>query len=249
MKLDFYYFSFQCPLNYDMLQLLEAYEDIIDISIHDIANDFALAKDVKMFFPSLAILNGERRYYSPINKKFLDSIVNDIYPVEKTYSCNLAKKEYAGEIQPLLKSGIYTACQCCGHCTEANTRIKGHFLNESMDEPYGFLNLGKDGALLGGAEYMPSTIIPYDVPRDEKTAFITCVYMSDSKYDYKSAPLLALENYLHGRFKKIIAISDEIGIFPNGNLDFFLRNGYRDNGIIYEDHGYCRLHLVSKELI
>ncbi len=35
MKLDFYYFSYQCPLNDDMIRLLNEYKDRIDICLHD----------------------------------------------------------------------------------------------------------------------------------------------------------------------------------------------------------------------
>ena len=72
--------------------------------------------------------------------------------------------------------------------------------------------------------------------------------MSDSNYDYKSAPLKALEQHLKKEYKKIIVISDEVGVFPNGNLNFFIDNGYQDEGIIFTDPKYCRLHLLSKLL-
>lgn len=62
MKLDFYYFSYQCPLNGDMLRLLEPYRDRLDIHTHDIANDFALAREQRMFFPTLTVLDGTRRF-------------------------------------------------------------------------------------------------------------------------------------------------------------------------------------------
>ena len=117
-----------------------------------------------------------------------------------------------------------------------------------MAEPYGFIHKDESGHLIGGAEYLPSIIVPYDILHDVNTAFITCVYMSDSEWDYKTAPLQALEHYLSGQYKKVIAIADENGIFPNGDLKFFLRNGYRDEGIVYEDINYCSLHLVSKQL-
>ena len=79
-------------------------------------------------------------------------------------------------------------------------------------------------------------------------AFITCVYRGNENYDYKSAPLQKLEEHLSKTYDRVVVVSDEDGVFPNGDLDFFLRNGYEDEGIISEEAGYCKLHLLSKNL-
>ncbi len=44
MRLDFYYFSYQCPLNENMMGLLEEYRDKIDICLYDISHNFELAE-------------------------------------------------------------------------------------------------------------------------------------------------------------------------------------------------------------
>lgn len=103
-------------------------------------------------------------------------------------------------------------------------------------------------ALLGGAEYLPSLSVPYSVPKDEATAFITCCYLTDEEYDCKSEPLSALERSLAEKYSRVTVISDEKGVFPNGNMEFFLLHGYQDEGIVYEDENYCRLHLMSKQI-
>ncbi len=71
MRLDFYYYSYQCPLNDNMLRLLAKYEDNIDIYYHDIKDDFDLAKSLKIFFPTLIVLDADRRYYSPIYRFYV----------------------------------------------------------------------------------------------------------------------------------------------------------------------------------
>ena len=70
MKLDFYYFSYQCPLNDGMLGLLEGYSDRLEINIHDISGDFQTAKEMDIFFPTLTVLDGRKRYYSPFGRVF-----------------------------------------------------------------------------------------------------------------------------------------------------------------------------------
>lgn len=249
MKLDFYYYSYQCPLNDDIMKLLEEYKDKIDICYHDVTNDFGLAKELKMFFPTLVVLDKKRRYYSPIHRTFLEHVAAGEYPEEKPYLPPLSSKVVTKYVEPINGDNVGLACDCCGNRTESNRCKKAQFLKLNMVEPYGFIHKSEEGCLIGGAEYLPAAIVPYDIPHDSKTAFITCVYMSDSEYDYKTAPLQMLENYLRGQYTRVIAITDEKGVFPNGDLRFFLRNGYRDEGVIFEDISYCSLHLVSKQLV
>lgn len=248
MKLDFYYFSYQCPLNDNMLQLLDEYRDKIEIHLHDIANNCSLAAKMNIFFPTLTMLDGEKRYYSPLKKSFLELVSKGIYPEESPFLPTISELTVAEIIEPLKIQNIEVACACCGNKTENNCLKKQEFLKKYKQDVYGFIHKDMKGNLIGGAEYLPAEFIPYNIPHDKNTAFITCVYMSDSEFDYKSAPLKALEEYLKKDYEKIIAISDENGIFPNGNLKFFINNGYQDEGIIFTDTKYCRLHLVSKLL-
>ena len=249
MKLDFYYYSYQCPLNDDMIRLLDEYKDKIDICYHDVVNDFQLAKELKMFFPTLVVLNSKKRYYSPLRRTFLEQVAAEKYPEEKPYLPPLSKKVVTKYVEPLNGNNVGLACNCCGNGTQSNRCKKAQFLKMNLAEPYGFIHKNETGCLIGGAEYLPAKIVPYNIPHDSKTAFITCVYMSDSEYDYKTAPLQALEHYLCGQYTRAIAIADEKGVFPNGDLCFFIRNGYRDEGVIFKDAGYCSLHLVSKQLV
>ena len=112
---------------------------------------------------------------------------------------------------------------------------------------FGFMNVEHD-TLLGGVESVPSTLVPYDIPADETTAFITCVYLSDIQYDYKTPCLNALEKYLSSVYDRIVVVSDEIGVFPDGDLKFFQDNGYEDLGILASEDNYCTLHLMSKNI-
>ena len=113
--------------------------------------------------------------------------------------------------------------------------VKKEFFKKAPGEIYGYLHKAQDNQLLGGVEYLPSIMIPYPVPHEEETAFNTCIYCLDPKYDYKSAPLRELENFLKQDYRRIIVVTDEEGVFPNGNMDFFLKHGYVDEGIIFID--------------
>lgn len=248
MRLDFYYFSYQCPLNESMIRLLEEYRDKIDIYFHDISRNFELAQKMNMFYPTLIMLDEHKRYYSPLRKDFLEQAAVGIYPVEKPFLPSLSRKTVTKYLQPLVPENVTLACDCCGSKTEGNCLKKKQFLASCNQEIYGFIHIDEFGNLIGGAEYLPSVIIPYAIPHNEKTAFITCVYMSDPEFDYKSAPLKTLESYLSQQYTELLAVTDVNGVFPNGDISFFTQNGYDDKGVVFEDPDYCSLHLVSKRL-
>ena len=56
MTLEFYYFSYQCPLNDNMIQLLNDYSDKIDIALYDISDNSLLAKKMNIFSLRLLFL-------------------------------------------------------------------------------------------------------------------------------------------------------------------------------------------------
>ncbi|MCM1243860.1 MAG: hypothetical protein NC314_13535, partial [Roseburia sp.] len=66
MKIDFYYWNYMCPLNYEMIELLKKYRAQLEIHFHDITNNKQLAKQLRIFYPTLAVINDTYRHYSPI---------------------------------------------------------------------------------------------------------------------------------------------------------------------------------------
>lgn len=218
-----------------------------DIRTHDVRNNFSLAQRQRMFFPYLTVLEGSRRFYGQIDDAFFEQILSGKAVPQPPPIVALGTKLYKGEIQPLHRGALGVACQCAGACDTAGCSQKAAFLEPMVGEVYGFINVDGD-RLLGGAEYVPSIYVPYDIPRDSETAFLTCLYRSTPEFDYRSAPLSALVAHLKGRFRRILAITDDESIFPNGNLPWFLSHGYEDLGVVFVEDRFCRLHLVEKEL-
>lgn len=109
------------------------------------------------------------------------------------------------------------------------------------------MNLDGD-SVVGGVEYIPSLKVPYQIPKGDKIAFLSCVYHSSSEYDYKTYALWALEKRLSEKYDTLVAITDELGTFPNGNLNWFIKNGFKDLGLIHSEANYCNLHLVMKDI-
>lgn len=244
MKLDFYYWGSICPLSVEIIRLLKKYEKYLSIEYYDITDDFELAKKQNIYFPFLTVIDECYRYYSPLSESFMEQLKCGSLPVEKPYRINQGEIEVEGYLLPITNHNYILAAQCTGRNDCMGCIDKCHMY--PLNDIFGYMNV-KHEALLGGAEFYPSLKVPYNIPKDKDTAFITCVYSSDEKYDFKSKPLQALEKYLASSYSKLIVISDEEGTFPNGNLAFFKKNGYIDERVVYEDD-YCKLHLLSKEL-
>lgn len=246
-RLDFYYWGAMCPLNMELLALLDEYRDRMKITCRDISGAPAQAKELRMYYPTLTVVDGDIRYYSPLNAALLDRLCRGEHPRETPYAPELGTVERIGEIVPLTAGSRYLAGQCTGRTCLCGCDRKAGALAAQGLSVSGFLNVEGE-RLLGGAEFMPSELVPYDIPKDPRTAFLTCIYLSDGKYDVKSPPLRALEQYLSGQYREVLVISDERGVFPNGDMDFFTRNGYADRGVVAHEPGYCTLHLMEKRL-
>lgn len=248
MKIDFYYWGYQCPINFEILELLDEYKDRFNIKTYNIEDDYDLAKSQRIFFPFLTVIDEKERFKAPINRSFLNKLLSGEKCVEKPYIIDFGTEKYKGDIIPLTKDNISLTSKKCTLTDSCDSCIKkAKFLSKYCDDIFGYLNVEGD-KILGGVEYIPTSYVPYDMPKSKDYAFLTCLYHSSTEYDYKHYPLEKLEKYLKNKYTKIYAVTDEIGTFPNGNLQWFLEHGYTDDGIISEEKGYCKLHLVSKNI-
>ena len=194
--------------------------------------DYAFCKSQKVYFPFMTIFNDTQRWFRPLDVKTIEMFIRGEEITETPYIREWSRSVFEGTTQLLTKENIElvkTGCTLSG--CEQSCLNKGLFLEELGLDAFGIVH-SKEGVVVGGAEYLPSLKVPYDIPRDEYTAFLTCLYHSSEEYDYKSVPLKELENILRSRYKTLLAVTDEVGSFPNGDLKWFLARGYRDLGVI-----------------
>ena len=112
--IDFYYWSATCPINIEILKLLKEYDKRLAIRTYDVSDDFGLAKRMGMFYPTLTIVNGKIRRYSPFGKEFLDGICEGVMPKEKPYLPKLGTKVFVGEIMAVTRENYSIAAGCTG---------------------------------------------------------------------------------------------------------------------------------------
>lgn len=250
LQIDFYYFGYSCPINLESIELLKSLDSSkFEVSIINIDNNVEIAKPLNIYSPFLTIFDKKLRWHGPLTNKIINDIYNNNISEEKPFILNQSKIKFKGEILKLNTDNVYLIKNGCTmtDCNNSCKKKAQFMINKSDTTFWGFLTL-KDGQVVGGAEYLPSLTVPYNIPKNKDTALITCLYHSSDKFDYKYYPLKALENHLASKYKKIIAITDELGTYPNGTLGQFLSYGYKDEGILYQDGNYATLHLVSKTL-
>ena len=256
MKIDFYFWGDQCPHNFlirDRLKELRD-NDTYNLNLVDISQDFKIAEDLNIYSPNLIIFDNDYRWNGPITMEIIRDFEKGIKPDRKPYFVEPSRHRITGELKPLTEDTVgdsYKPCaasrgrSCCALKAEWVKSIKDQYGLDSL----GYLHYVK-GECVGGAEFVPSLIVPYSIPRGQHSAFITCVFVSDEHADYRSHPLEQLEKSLPGMgFNEVLVIASEDVVFPNGPLSWFTQRGYEDQGVVnFEGNDHARMHLLKKKL-
>jgi len=256
LRIDFYYWGDQCPhnaINRDKLKAIGK-DKGYDILFHDISRDFDLAGELNIYSPNLTVFNREFRWNGPVSLKAIEVFEKGSLPERAPYIIDMSENIVKGDLKPLTEETVFdTYNRCAPSFAKQCCHSKAGWIRE-VREKNDLKNLGflhyLNGECVGGAEFVPSVIVPYPIPRDEGTAFLTCAFHSDPRLDYKSYPLEKLEEDLKVLgYKELIAIASEEVVFPNGPLKWFLKQGYADLGqVCYEQTEEARMHLIKKQL-
>lgn len=256
MVIDFYYWGMQCPYNMINKEVLKSIqlEEKININYYDISKNEELTKKMNLFSPTLTVFDNKVRWSGPITTKLIKDFISGQTPQRKPYKVEIGKEIVRGKIRYLTSEtcrdvlGVCSPNNCKSSCLE-----KGRWV-ENITNKYNLKNLGVlhfwDNRCVGGAEFIPSLEVPYNIPKDKDSAFLTCLYLSDTTYDYKSYPLEVLENELVKiDYKNIQVVASEDVAFPNGPLDWFIEKGYEDMGVLYYERNDGAIqHLLRKEI-
>lgn len=256
MSIDFYYWSMQCPYNKSNIDILKCMEEKrqIKVNYHDISGNSKLAKKMNLFSPTLTVFDNKIRWTGPISTKLIEDYIMGKTLNREPYRVEIGKEVVRGEIKYLLaencKDVKYTCspanCELC--CIE-----KGNWIKDVINK-YNLPHLGVihylNDKCIGGAEFTPSLEVPYNIPKNDDSAFLTCLYLSDSIYDYKTYPLEVLEKELIKMgYKYLLVVASENVAFPNGPLNWFIDRGYCDLGeLYYEERDGAMQHLLRKKL-
>ena len=229
--------------------MLELFQEAAmdDVTCIDITGQEKLAFEKQLYYPFLTIFNQQLHWYGPVTAAVLKGVRDGAITREKPYVIEQSYEEKRGELLPLTSETLALTAKGCTLCADcAQMKKKSDFLSSCRLTTFGFIHQ-LEGQIVGGVEWMPSLQVPYPIPKDAHTAFLTCVYHSSEEADYKAWPLQCMEKELFKIYRRILVICDEESTFPNGTKDWFERQGYCDLGLIQVLDGYARLHLLEKK--
>lgn len=253
MNLKFFYFGNQCPHNCYLLARIKtiAWQEHVPILLYDLTEDPRPAEQYRIFSPNMLLVNDKYRLHGPFTKEKVNSMLDDEGLEPVAYAVRQSDDVVRGDLVPLTRSSaLSTSSTCAGTNDDGLCRGKSEWAKDMMAR-HGLPHLGYihliDGRCVGGAEFLPSLAVPYPVPdKREGNAFLTCSYASDEKKDFRTHPLEQLIKDLRGWHYHTLSVAASADVvFPNGPVDWFLRKGFVDRGVLIREelHGAEIHHL------
>ena len=150
-----------CPLNTEMLELLQAYDHRLEIHTHDIAKR---PRPCWGAWDVLSHVDGGERLSSiccPSAPGVPGAALSRELPSELPYRPALGRTPVTGTVLPITKENVDLAGHCVGH-EGPGCRQKAA---APGDGPFCLrVSPCTGNRLLGGAEYVPSVHVPYGIP-------------------------------------------------------------------------------------
>ncbi len=256
-SLRFFYFGNQCPHNGYLLARIKtiAWRESVTLHLHDVTGDDRICTEYRIFSPQMLVVNDQHRLHGPFSSDMVKALLDDEMMVPPPRAVRQSDDTVRGELVPLTPQAALMTCDTCaggpdpGLC-RGKAEWVGQMLGASGLPHLGYLHT-VDGKCVGGAEFLPSRLVPYPIPdKDEGRAFLTCVYVSDEKHDYKTHPMERLLKELEGLgFRKVSVAASTAVVFPNGPAAWFERFGFEDMGTLMREEMHdVDIHLLERDL-
>ncbi len=256
MNIDFYYWGDQCPFNSINIKQLNKLQELenFDINYYDFSSTTELAKDKSFFSPTFTIINNSFRWTGPLWDSDIEKLKMGILPtrfvIDAIDGSVIIEKDLIklNKLNSIFIKDKCTSSQCEKECLKKSEWLGKLEVKYNLDF-LGILHVEKNRCI-GGAEFIPSLETPYNIPKSDEIAFLTCIYSSDSYFDFKDYPLRELEKLLfEAGFNKLCGIASEYRTFPNGTLNWFLDRGFEKvKFLYYEEVDMAEQYLFQKKL-
>ena len=257
MNLKFIYLGNQCPHNCYLLARIKtiAWQEHVPLELYDLTEDPGAAEKYQVFSPNLLIVNNKYRVHGPFTQDRVRALLDDhdVEPIK--WSVRQSRAIVRGELVPMTSDSVLrTSAVCAGSEDSGLCRGKSEWVDATLART-GLKHLGYIHMVgqkcVGGAEFLPSTVVPYPIPDKRKlNAFLTCSYASDQQHDYRTSPLEALQQDLSGwGFDTLSVAASTDVVFPNGPMDWFIGKGFEDKGLLIKEemHG-AEIRYLQKRL-
>lgn len=257
-NLKFFYFGYQCPHNAYLLARIKtiAWQERAPLELYDFASDEAVCSKYRIFSPTMLLVNDELRWHGPFTREQVLAMLDGDEEMEpRAYTVDQSDDVVRGDLQPITPQTALSTCEpCTGSSDTGFCRGKAEWVGDTLRSA-GLSHLGylhfMNGRCVGGAEFLPSTSVPYPIPDKRKdNAYLTCSFLSDDKKDFRTHPLMRLIEDLRMRgFTTLSTAASKEVVFPNGPMSWFERKGFRDKGVlITEELHRAEIHYMQLEL-
>lgn len=203
----------------------------------------------------MTIVNDKYRWHGPFSTERIVSMLDDEEVRPEGYTVAQSEDVVRGELVPITPESVLHTCIPCINTDDKGLCFgKAEWLTDMLKvtglKHLGYLHL-VDGKCVGGAEFLPSTKVPYPIPdKRADNAFLTCSYVSSSERDFKSHPLERLVGDLTEQgFATLSVAASESVVFPNGPMEWFVKKGFSDKGVMMtEELHTATIHYLQLEV-
>lgn len=239
-SLRFFYFGNQCPHNGYLLARIKAiaWKESVTLHLHDVTGDDRICAQYRIFSPQMLVVNDKYRLHGPFSSEMVTALLDDEMTAPVPRAVRQSDDTVRGELVPLTPQAALMTCEtCAGGPDPGLCRGKAEWIGQMLKDS-GLPHLGYlhtvDGKCVGGAEFLPSRLVPYPIPdKGDGDAFLTCVHVSDERRDYKTHPMERLLQELSGLgFRKVSVAASTAGVLPNGPAPWFERFGFEDKSTL-----------------
>lgn len=257
LDLKFFYLANQCPHNCYLLARIKtlAWRERARLHLFDIWSDPETCVKYRIFSPTMLLVNDTYRLHGPFTAERVTALLSgeDIEP--RAYYVKQSDDVVRGDLAPITPETVLgTGATCAGADDEGLCMGKSEWVRDVL-KATGLDHIGYthaySGACVGGAEFLPSEIVPYPIPDKRRgNAFLTCSYLSDEEKDYRMHPLERLCDDLKAwGFDTLSVAASKDSVFPNGPTSWFEKKGFTDKGIlITEEFHKAEIHYLQLRL-
>ncbi|UCE91955.1 MAG: hypothetical protein JSV90_02085 [Methanobacteriota archaeon] len=237
-NLKFFYFGYQCPHNTYLLARIKtlAWKESVPLHLFDVAEEASVCEDYCIFVPTMLVVNDDQRWCGPFSKEDVLAMLNDEEFTPATFPWHGPGEPVEGDLLKITPESVLSTCKpCLGTDDIGLCRGKSEWVHDMLErknvDHLGYLHL-HDGRCVGGAEFLPSQIVPYPIPgKSEKDAFLTCSYASHGEHDYRTHPLKRLiEDLRDTEYDALSVAAAKEGVYPNGPVAWLEGLGFEDRG-------------------